>query len=30
MWVFGRRADYDTNQEAIVRVSAAEIGKRIA
>lgn len=30
MWVFGRRADYDTNQEAIVRVSAAEIRKRIA
>ena len=30
MWVFGRHADYDTNQEALVRVSAAEIRKRIA
>jgi len=30
MWVFGRRADYDTNQEAIIRISAAEIRKRIA
>ncbi len=28
--VFGRRADYDTNQDPIVRVSAAEIRKRIA
>ena len=30
MMAFGRRADNDTNQEAIVGVSAAEIRKRIA
>jgi hypothetical protein len=28
--VFGRRADYDTNQDPMVRASAAEIRKPIA